>query len=90
VGKRKSIRSSMTSKGERRNQVNGVKEMRRARSPFEKEANKRKAWKKGLNPWVTIPGPSSNMRFIRARANAVWGDPKKQAYGIYGKGSGDE
>ncbi len=80
----------MTSKGERRNQVNGVKEIRRGRSEFEKESNKRKAWKKGQNPWITVPGPSSNMRYIRVKANDVWGDPKRASYGIYGRGSGDE
>lgn len=42
MGKRKSTRASMKSKGERRNIVGGVGEMRRDRSAFEKEANKRK------------------------------------------------
>ena len=87
---KKRTRSSMTSKGERRNQVNGVGEMRRERSEFEKAFNKLKAWKKGQNPWITVPGPSTNMRFVRVRANTVWGDPKKSMAGIYGKGSGDE
>ena len=90
MGKRKSTRTSMTSKGERRNIVNGVKEMRRDRSEIDKAFNKLKAWKKGLNPWITVPGPSSNKRFIRAKANDVWGDPRKVMYGIYGKGGGDE
>jgi hypothetical protein len=80
----------MTSKGERRNIVNGVKEMRRDRSEFDKAFNKLKAWKKGLNPWITVPGPSSNKRFIRVKANVLWGDPRKAMYGIYGKGGGDE
>lgn len=87
---KKRTRSSVQSKGERRNIVNGVKEMRRSRTEGEKAFNKLKAWKKGQNPWITVPGPSTNMRFIRVRANTVWGDPKKLMAGIYGKGSGDE
>lgn len=90
MGKRKSTRSSMTSKGERRNIVAGVKEVRRERSEYEKAFNKLKAWKKGQNPWITVPGPSSKERFVRVRANTVWGDPKKAMAGIYGKGGGDE
>jgi hypothetical protein len=82
---KKRTRSSVTSKGERRNIVNGVKEVRQARSEFEKVNNKLQAWRKGQNPWITVPGPSSNMRFIRVRANSIWGDPKKISYGIYGK-----
>ena len=89
MGKRKSTRASMKSKGERRNIVGGVGEMRRDRSAFEKEANKRKAWKKGLNPWITVPGPSSNKRIIRVKANDVWGNPKNITYG-YGKSGSDE
>lgn len=81
---KKRIRKSQTSKGQRRSIVNGVKEARMGRSPFESALNKIKAWRKGLNPWVTVPGPSSNMRFVKVRANALWGDPKKSAsFGIY-------
>ena len=87
---KKRTRSSVQSKGERRSIVAGVREVRAGRSEFEKHMNKVKAWQKGLNPWITVPGPSSNKRFIRVRANSEWGDPKKIAYGIYGKGSTDE
>lgn len=90
MGKRKSIRASMTSKGERRNIVAGVKEVRRDRSELWKAMNKIRAWKEGRNPWITVPGPSSKERFVRVRANELWGDPRRASYGIYGKGSGDE
>ena len=80
----------MSSKGERRNQVNGVKEVRRGRSEIWKATNKLRAWKEGRNPWITVPGPSSNMRYIRVKANDLWGDPRRASYGIYGRGSGDE
>lgn len=85
---KKRTRSSITSKGERRNIVAGVRAVRNERSEYEKALNKVKAWKKGLNPWVTVPGPSSNMRFVRVRANAAWGDPRGTA-NIY-KGKSDE
>lgn len=87
---KKRTRSSVTSKGERRNIVAGVAQVRRDRSEVEKALNKLTAWRKGLNPWITVPGPSSNMRFIRRRANDLWGDPKRASYGIYGKGQTDE
>lgn len=85
---KKRTRSSITSKGERRSIVAGVKEVRRGRSEFEKANNKLQAWKKGQNPWITVPGPSSNMRFVRVRANTAWGDPRRTA-NIY-KGKQDE
>lgn len=87
---KKRTRSSVTSKGERRSIVAGVAQVRRERSEVEKALNKLKAWRKGLNPWITVPGPSSNMRFVRRRANDLWGDPKRASYGIYGKGQTDE
>jgi hypothetical protein len=86
---KKRIRKSVTSKGQRRSIVAGVNEVRRDRSPIEKAMNKIKAWKKGLNPWVTIPGPSKNMQFVRKRANDVWGDPRKTA-NIYKGKNADE
>jgi hypothetical protein len=84
---KKRIRKTVTSKGQRRSIVAGVKEVRRDRSPIEKALNKLEAWKKGQNPWITIPGPSSNMQFIRKRANDVWGDPRHVANIYRGKGS---
>lgn len=81
---KKRTRSAQTSKGERRNIVAGVKEARRDRSEVEKALNKLEAWRKGQNPWITVPGPASNARFIRVRANNLWGDPKKSnSYGIF-------
>ena len=85
---KKRTRSSIKSKSERRNIVAGVRAVRNERSECEKALNKVKAWKKGLNPWVTVPGPSPNMRFVRVRANTAWGDPRSTA-NIY-KGKSDE
>lgn len=87
---KKRTRSAQTSKGERRSIVAGVKEVRRARPEVDKALNKIEAWRKGQNPWITVPGPQSNMRLVRVRANAAWGDPKKMAQGLFGKVAGDE
>ena len=84
MGKKK-IRKTVVSKGDRRSIVAGVKEVRQGRSEGEKAYNKLKAWKKGQNPWITVAGPSSDKRFIKVRANTVYGDPKRASYGIYAK-----
>jgi hypothetical protein len=84
---KKRIRKTVTSKGQRRSIVAGVKEVRRDRSPVEKALNKLMAWKKGQNPWITVPGTQTNMQFIRKRANDVWGDPRHVANIYRGKGS---
>lgn len=84
MGKKKH-RSVYTSKGERRSVVNGVKEVRQSKTGFDKILNKLKAWRAGKNPWVTVPGQTSRERFVRVRANTVWGDPKKVLYGFGAK-----
>lgn len=40
--------------------------------------NLRKAWAKGLNPWLTIANPKkgTNRPFFKVRANDEWGHPK--------------
>lgn len=88
MGKKK-IRKTQVSKGQRRSIVAGVKEVRAEKSPLEKTMNKIKAWKKGQNPWVTVPGTQSNMRFVRVRANTAWGDPRHVA-NIYRGKTADE
>lgn len=87
---KKRIRKTVVSKGQRRNIVAGVKEVRASRDPWEKAINKIEAWKKGQNPWITVEGPQSNKRFVKVRANTLYGDPKKASYGIYGKPSTNE
>lgn len=74
---KKRTRSAMTSKGERRSAVAGVKLVRQARTELEKGLNKVAAWRAGKNPWITIPGPGPSQLFKRVRANNEWGDPKK-------------
>lgn len=71
-------RKTYTSKGER-NAVSRstTKLMSSTRSEIDKALNKLNAWRSGKNPWITVPGTQSNMRMVRVRANAAWGDPKK-------------
>jgi hypothetical protein len=82
---KKRTRSAKTSKGERRSVVAGVREARQSRSTIEKVMNKLIAWKKGQNPWVTIPSAAGKDQFVRVRANTVYGDPKKSANIFNGK-----
>jgi hypothetical protein len=87
---KKRTRKTVVSKGQRRNIVAGVKEVRQDRGEGEKAYNKLKAWRKGQNPWITIPGPQTNKRLIKVRANVVYGDPKRASYGIYSKANTNE
>jgi hypothetical protein len=81
---KKRTRSAKTSKGERRSIVAGVKEVRQGRSTIKKAMNKLIAWKKGQNPWVTVPLAGSKDQFIRVRANTVYGDHKKSGANLFG------
>lgn len=73
-------KSSYTSKGERKADRQISKAVKRDRSVIEKMTIKQKAWLKGQNPWVTVPNDNTaatNKRFVRVRANSIWGDPRK-------------
>jgi hypothetical protein len=84
MGKKRS-RTKYVSKGERRSigrwAVNAV---RRDKPEVEKAIDKLDAWKKGKNPWITVPGPSGSTMFIKVRANALYGNPKNATANIYG------
>lgn len=71
-----------TSKGIHSNVSRGtLAAMRRDRDPSEKIINIQKAWLANKNPWVTIENPNkeqTNRRFIRVRANELWGNPKER------------
>ena len=74
-------KSSYVSKGERRAIAKNVcKAVKRDRSVIDRMAIKQKAWLKGQNPWITVPNDNTaqtNKRFVRVRAESVWGDPRK-------------
>ena len=86
---KKRTRSTTTSKGERRNIVAGVKEVRMERSEAQKAINKLTAWRAGKNPWISVPGPSKKESFVRVRANNLYGDPRYARANIYGNQKGD-
>lgn len=76
-----------TSKGERHNvsrsTLSGVK---RDRDPSEKVINVQRAWLEGRNPWVTLANPNkeqTNKRFVRVKANELWGHPKERIKKMY-------
>jgi hypothetical protein len=76
-----STRKSKTSKGIHSNvSKSTINAVRRDRCPIEYNLLLIKAWRKGLNPWLTIPNPNksqTNQLFIRVRANKEWGNPKR-------------
>ncbi len=80
MGKKRS-RAKKTSKGLRpsinRSIINAVA---RGVEEVDKALHIMKAWKANKNPWVTVPNPATEMtnkRFIKVRANHLYGDPKK-------------
>ena len=89
MGKKKT-RSSMKSKGERRSVVGGVRGARASVDPITKEMNLLACWRAGKNPWITVPGTASNARFVRVRANTLYGDPKSAMKFSFNKAAGEE
>ena len=78
MAKRKKSRASQTSKGERRNVVNG-KHRKSDWTPLQTILHKQEAWLQGKKVMLTIPNPNKNetkARFIRVPANQIWGSPK--------------
>lgn len=76
----KTTKSSYTSKGERAS-VSPVicKAVRRKRTLVEILLHKQHAWRKGRNPWISVPNGNTTdkkQRFVRVRANDYWGDPR--------------
>lgn len=61
-----------------------VKAARQDVSSIDRALHKLDAWRKGKNPWITVPGTQSNQRFIKVRANSVYGNPKTATANIFG------
>ena len=76
-----------TSKGIHSNVSSGtLAGMKRDRNPSEKVINIQKAWLANKNPWVTIDNPNKEQkdkRFIRVRANELWGSPKEREKKVF-------
>ena len=71
---KKSSGKNYTSKGERRNVVNG-KQKSDDKSELETANNKMKAFRKGKMVWLTIPNPNkneTNKKFVKVIASDVW------------------
>lgn len=85
MGKKRS-RQKYTSKGQRSNVAKStLKMVSNDVSLIDKALNIIKSWKKGQNPWVTIHNPDNqtNKRFVKVKANDLYGNPKNASYGIY-------
>ena len=72
------------SQGQRPNiKSNVLKAVRRDVTSSEKMANVMSAYLAGRNPWLTIPNPNTNetnKRFIKIKAEDLWGNPKNRGY----------
>ena len=72
--------SGYVSNGERPNVKRSVtKSVRGSRTRIDRLPDIMKAWQLLKNPWVTITNPNTaetNKKFIRIRANDLYGDPK--------------
>ena len=84
---KKRCRSKRTSKGIGIN-VNKkiINSLSREVSLVDSLLHKIDAWKAGKNPWITIENPSpnaTNKKFIKVKANEIYGNPKFASYSIY-------
>jgi len=72
--------SGYVSNGERPNVKRSItKSVRGDRTRLDRLPDIMKAWQSLKNPWVTITNPNTaatNKKFIRIRANDLYGDPK--------------
>ena len=71
---KKSSGKNYTSKGERRNVVNGKRKSNDV-SYLDAVSNKMEAVKKGKLVWLTVPNPNTNetnKKFIKVKASEVW------------------
>ena len=71
---KKSSDKNYTSKGERRNVVNGKRKSGN-KSELETASNKMKAFRKGKMVWLTIPNPNkneTNKKFVKVIASDIW------------------
>lgn len=85
MGKKKH-RAAKTSKGQRPSINSGlITAISKDVSFLDKSLNKLAAWKKGQNPWITVPTTEKNRPFVKIKANVLLGNPKEATYNIYRK-----
>lgn len=83
MAKKKKSREHRTSAGIVGKNKKVINALRRERSQIEDALNRVKAWKEFRNPWITIANPNKTetaKKFIKVKANDLWGDPKKTYY----------
>lgn len=71
---------------------NILKAVRRSLSSSEKMANVMDAYLKGKNPWLTVPNTNTNetnKKFLRIKAEDLWGSPKNRDYRMSAGASND-
>jgi hypothetical protein len=84
MGKKRS-RKTKVSKGIHSNvAASTLKAVRRDVSEVTRALHKLEAWKKGKNPWITVPGTASNKPFVKVRANSLYGDYKRANANLFG------
>lgn len=84
-------RKTYVSKGQRASvSRTAIRAARDGVSEFDKALHKVEAWRAGKNPWITVPGTTSNQKFVRVRANSVYGDPKRATANLFGRPSDAE
>lgn len=83
MGKKRS-RKTKVSKGIHSNvSASTLKAVRRDVSEVTRALHKLEAWRKGKNPWITVPGTQTNMRFVKVRANNLYGNPKTSTANLF-------
>lgn len=81
---KKRTRKTKVSKGIHSNvAASTLKAVRNDVSEVTRALHKLDAWKKGKNPWITVPGTQTNMRFIKVRANSLYGNPKTATANLF-------
>lgn len=83
MGKKRS-RKTKVSKGIHSNvSASTLKAVSRDVPEATRALHKIQAWRKGKNPWITVPGTQSNMRFVKVRANSLYGNPKTATANLF-------
>lgn len=83
MGKKRS-RKTKVSKGIHSNvSASTLKAVSRDVPEATRALHKIQAWRKGKNPWITVPGTQSNMRFVKVRANNLYGNPKTSTANLF-------
>lgn len=83
MGKKRS-RKTKTSKGTMNSISKAIiRAVKQNRGQDYRISNVMDAWISGKNPWVTIPGTEPNKRFVRVKANDLWGQYKKVKHNIF-------